>query len=116
MHVHHLYYESGLMPWEYPDSALITLCPYCHRIEHERFDQYIGPERDFLLRKEGFRAKDYEDLVFEMVGNLIQFDNGDPIDAVKKYIKRRKMMHREQIERFHVPGIVKPESDLHRCL
>lgn len=23
------------MPWEYPDSALITLCPKCHKKEHE---------------------------------------------------------------------------------
>jgi hypothetical protein len=30
LHVHHLYYEKGLKPWEYPDSALVTYCELCH--------------------------------------------------------------------------------------
>jgi len=32
--VHHIYYEKGKMPWEYPDRALITLCEDCHENEH----------------------------------------------------------------------------------
>lgn len=28
--VHHIYYERGLEPWEYPDDALLTLCRLCH--------------------------------------------------------------------------------------
>jgi hypothetical protein len=32
LNVHHCYYESGLMPWEYPDDALKTLCQDCHEI------------------------------------------------------------------------------------
>ena len=31
--VHHLYYQRGLAPWEYPDNALITLCERCHDLE-----------------------------------------------------------------------------------
>lgn len=27
---HHLWYEEGRKAWEYPDSALITLCQDCH--------------------------------------------------------------------------------------
>lgn len=34
LHVHHLYYEPGKKIWEYPDSALITLCEECHKEEH----------------------------------------------------------------------------------
>ena len=30
LHVHHRYYVSGRMPWEYPDNALATLCESCH--------------------------------------------------------------------------------------
>lgn len=30
LHVHHRYYEKGLAPWDYPDSALICLCRRCH--------------------------------------------------------------------------------------
>ena len=29
-HVHHLWYESGRDPWDYPDEALVSLCSDCH--------------------------------------------------------------------------------------
>jgi len=32
LNVHHLYYVSGRMPWEYPNAALITLCHTCHEM------------------------------------------------------------------------------------
>jgi hypothetical protein len=35
LHVHHTYYLRGKMPWEVPDSCLITLCKDCHKKEHE---------------------------------------------------------------------------------
>lgn len=28
--VHHFYYISGRMPWEYPDQSMVTLCRQCH--------------------------------------------------------------------------------------
>jgi 5-methylcytosine-specific restriction endonuclease McrA len=34
LQVHHLYYLSGKLAWEYPDSALQTLCKGCHAMEH----------------------------------------------------------------------------------
>ena len=33
LNVHHLYYESGLSPWEYPEWSLITLCRTHHKDE-----------------------------------------------------------------------------------
>lgn len=30
LHVHHMYYERGKNPWEYPDEALRTVCEDCH--------------------------------------------------------------------------------------
>lgn len=30
LHAHHLYYERGRPPWDYPDSALRCLCSDCH--------------------------------------------------------------------------------------
>lgn len=30
LHVHHLYYVKGKMPWEYDNSALVTYCEECH--------------------------------------------------------------------------------------
>ena len=32
---HHKYYQKGKLPWEYPDSALVTLCRTCHELEHQ---------------------------------------------------------------------------------
>lgn len=35
LHVHHANgYRNGLMPWEYPDRELKTLCENCHNQEH----------------------------------------------------------------------------------
>lgn len=34
LHVHHTYYVVNKKPWEYPDSALITLCEECHADLH----------------------------------------------------------------------------------
>lgn len=31
LHVHHLDYEKGAEPWEYPEYYLITLCKDCHQ-------------------------------------------------------------------------------------
>jgi hypothetical protein len=35
LHIHHCYYERGLQPWEYPDSALKCLCENCHGSRQE---------------------------------------------------------------------------------
>lgn len=37
LHVHHLYYISGNMAWDYPENALITLCIKCHKEWHKKF-------------------------------------------------------------------------------
>ena len=31
LHIHHTYYQRGLMPWEYPNDSLKCLCEDCHR-------------------------------------------------------------------------------------
>jgi len=35
LHAHHIFYEAGHDPWDYPDYALITLCAECHEYEHD---------------------------------------------------------------------------------
>lgn len=32
--IHHLYYEGGKKPWNYPNKCLVTLCNECHYKEH----------------------------------------------------------------------------------
>lgn len=34
LQVHHLYYTNN-DPWDYPGSALVTLCKFCHKAEHK---------------------------------------------------------------------------------
>lgn len=34
LEVHHTYYLKDRMPWQVPDSCLITLCKVCHKKEH----------------------------------------------------------------------------------
>lgn len=40
LHVHHRYYVSGRIPWEYPPFCYVTLCKTCHegvkRLTEER--------------------------------------------------------------------------------
>jgi hypothetical protein len=43
--VHHLYYERGREPWEYPATALVTLCEPCHGEEFEAKDA----DRELLI-------------------------------------------------------------------
>lgn len=35
LEIHHKYYIHSLLPWQYDDEALITLCNWCHRETHE---------------------------------------------------------------------------------
>jgi len=35
LHVHHKYYQLGLMPWDYPEDALTTVCWICHKELHK---------------------------------------------------------------------------------
>jgi hypothetical protein len=30
LEIHHLYYERGRDPWDYPDDAFLVLCDECH--------------------------------------------------------------------------------------
>jgi 5-methylcytosine-specific restriction endonuclease McrA len=50
LHVHHKYYQEGKLPWEYPDSALVTLCWKCHENLHQN-------ESVPYLNKEGKQTK-----------------------------------------------------------
>jgi len=36
LHVHHGYYQDGMMAWEYPLDALLTLCWSCHETLHRK--------------------------------------------------------------------------------
>jgi hypothetical protein len=59
LHAHHLYYEEGLKPWEYPLEAIVTLCESCHEGEHE--DLFImEKELTLVFKKNGYKSFDFE--------------------------------------------------------
>lgn len=45
LHVHHKYYVNNHKAWEYPMSALVTLCEECHTKEHlnKKTSDFIKP-------------------------------------------------------------------------
>jgi len=52
LHVHHRYYCSHRMPWEYPDFCFVTLCSKCHEtikknIEEIREHVELGSNESF---------------------------------------------------------------------
>lgn len=86
LHVHHMYYEKGLKPWEYPDESLRTLCEECHvsagviqqdllrelgRLELYQFHEVLGYVKALAavsydlatdeMRYEDFRLDDIEE-------------------------------------------------------
>lgn len=51
--VHHIYYDKDTDPWDYPDDALISLCPDCHKAVEEvirEFRKIIGRHTLSLMR------------------------------------------------------------------
>lgn len=36
LNIHHNYYIEGYRPWQYNNSALVTLCEECHKKRHEK--------------------------------------------------------------------------------
>ena len=46
LHVHHTEYIPNKMPWEYPDSLLITLCEDCHKKLHLPEFSLYEPEKN----------------------------------------------------------------------
>ena len=56
LHVHHIHYYTGMLPWEYADGLLITLCYECHELEEARkkepsvwTNHLMHREIDFIL-------------------------------------------------------------------
>lgn len=60
LQVHHLYYVNA-DPWDYPDSALVTLCASCHEAESEWLRDF---QRELVqaLKQAGAMAADFRKL------------------------------------------------------
>jgi len=51
LHVHHKYYQVNLMPWQYPNDALQTLCWVCHEDLHKHNKIDLRDENGKVLGK-----------------------------------------------------------------
>ena len=62
LHIHHLWYEKGKEPWEYPDECFLTLCEDCH---HEEYELRRQEEQSLLteLKKLKLSAADVSNLM-----------------------------------------------------
>lgn len=63
LHVHHKYYEKDLIPWEYPDNSLITLCEDCHESEEDQIKEY-SQLIVYTLKRTEFSADDWRELSY----------------------------------------------------
>ncbi len=79
LHVHHLYYERGNNPWDYPDSALLTLCEDCHAAEscdlHDAVDALVK-----ALKKQGATSEHFHLLASE-IGRTPEAPSGRYVDG-----------------------------------
>jgi len=58
LHVHHIRYERGRMPWEHKDHDLVTLCEQCHTVWHNRKNGgYLDVEEFFRTLDIDHRAR-----------------------------------------------------------
>lgn len=64
LHVHHLYYEFGKDPWDYPDMAYRVLCD-----EHHKYQHIIKQLLDEQLAME-FRSQKDLDALMEVCGAI----------------------------------------------
>lgn len=49
LEVHHVHYETGRLPWEYPRALVMAVCPRCHE-ERQHTEQIILSNVAEILR------------------------------------------------------------------
>lgn len=87
LQVHHMWYETNTLPWDYEDWALITLCKFCH--EAEEFEKNFKYSSIEYLMTIGFLARDVSDLV--RIFSQCLADETDML-KVRQYIERVKAL------------------------
>lgn len=71
LHVHHSYYVAGRDPWDYPASALVSLCKDCHGTELE--GGVVGAIEG-LIESVVSRAPEGSDIESLLLGIAVRFD------------------------------------------
>jgi hypothetical protein len=77
LNAHHEYYKKGKSVWDYPDSALVTLCKECHSKNHHsdmsqaRYISEMINNHDFPGNEENIRK-----MMEELIHCLAHEDSG----------------------------------------
>jgi hypothetical protein len=83
--VHHLSYERGKAPWDYPNEVLVTLCEHCHTYERE---QRPLTEKALLLVLSDFMVDDLEALSEAMSLGAVAIDPEYNHTGVRRALER----------------------------
>ena len=65
LHIHHLEYEYGVEPWNYPDVYYKTLCLDCH--EDEEFCKKFVKAGLRILQEKGYTNSNLFQLFYELL-------------------------------------------------
>ena len=89
LNVHHIRYRKGLLPWEYKDYELVTLCEDCHGNTHKKKE--IPKKENKIIYKENF-VPFYRNLFSRrelkpcdkiVISYLIMLEHFDDLDGTK---------------------------------
>lgn len=75
LHVHHLWYQRGKDPWEYPMSALLTLCSECHEEEGNSLREQESALCDAMKRC-GAMSSDFNEVMYSFVAGRCFLPDG----------------------------------------
>lgn len=81
LNVHHVYYESGRAPWEYPSEALVTWCETCHTAMHAKLKTIMQ-----LIAMGGCATEDLMGEADAVIGFLDGMSDVPPHQQDKMYL------------------------------
>lgn len=106
LNVHHLYYEYGKDPWDYPAEALLTLCEVCHTAETEARPE---AEKNLLLalKKCGFYAWHLGEIADGLLGGCIEPPVDERVVSAIAYLFQKEEWLYELRERYFADLAIK---------
>lgn len=78
LNIHHKYYDFEIMPWEYTNNSLITLCDECHKHWHDMKAEY-----EKSLIKSIYNAG-FEIIDFYILMDIFEGMDEKSIEAIKR--------------------------------
>lgn len=86
LHVHHTYYDKDLLPWEYKNTDLVTLCETCHKV--------------WTLLDRMIKANDFG---WEHVCTIIHLFNQLEQEDFERFMRKRERIKAKENKDNHSP-------------